>query len=91
MAIIAAVISVFMGKIFVEPINHVSDSLSQLADGRFKNINEHNSRKDEFGLMINNTNSVIDKLKEIVAKIKESASEVGTSSEELFTIKWKVV
>ncbi|MBQ7657702.1 MAG: methyl-accepting chemotaxis protein [Butyrivibrio sp.] len=83
MAIIAAVISVFMGKIFVDPINQVSDSLSKLADGRFMKIDRFNNRKDEFGEMITNTNSVIDKLQEIVAKIKASAADVGTSSEEL--------
>ena len=83
MAIIASVISFMMGKAFVEPIISVSESLSQLADGRFDKVNSHKNRKDEFGEMIGNTNIVIDKLDSIVASIKRSASEVGTSSEEL--------
>jgi methyl-accepting chemotaxis protein len=83
MAIIAAIVSFAMGRAFVEPIISVSESLSQLADGRFDKVNSHKNRKDEFGEMIGNTNTVIDKLESIVASIKRSASEVGTSSEEL--------
>ncbi len=83
MAIIAAVISVLMGKAFVEPINLVNVSLSSLADGRFDKVNDTKERKDEFGEMIVNTNVVIDKLDDIVSSIKASASQVGSSSEEL--------
>ena len=83
MALIAAVISFMMAKAFTEPIADVSDSLSALADGRFKKVDKHNQRKDEFGLMIGNTNAVITKLGEIVASIKASAIDVGSSSEEL--------
>ena len=82
MAIIAAVISVFMGRAFTDPIRDVSESLSALADGRFHKV-DNNKRKDEFGVMIANTNSVIDTLSGIVSSIKESASSVGVSSEEL--------
>ena len=83
MAIIAAVISIMMGKAFVEPINLVNVSLSSLADGRFDKVNDTKERKDEFGEMIGNTNAVIDKLDDIVSSIKASASQVGSSSEEL--------
>ena len=83
MAIIAAIISFAMGKAFVDPIISVSESLSQLADGRFDKVKAHANRKDEFGEMIGNTNTVIDKLDSIVSSIKRSASEVGSSSEEL--------
>ncbi|MBQ3796430.1 MAG: methyl-accepting chemotaxis protein [Butyrivibrio sp.] len=83
MAIIAAVISVLMGKAFVEPVNLVNVSLSSLADGRFDKVNDTKERKDEFGEMIGNTNAVIDKLDDIVSSIKASASQVGSSSEEL--------
>jgi len=61
----------------------VNDSLSALADGRFDKIDKHTNRKDEFGLMIGNTNSVLGKLEEIVGRIKASAASVATSSEEL--------
>jgi methyl-accepting chemotaxis protein len=83
MMIIAAVISIFMARNFVEPIKFVNDSLASLADGRFSKVTGHDNRKDEFGEMIGNTNSLINTLQEIVRSIKASAMDVGSSSEEL--------
>ena len=83
MAIIAAILSFLMAKAFTEPIADVNDSLAALADGRFHKIDKHLHRKDEFGEMVGDTNTVISKLSEIVASIKASASDVGSSSEEL--------
>ncbi len=83
MMILAAIISYFMAKTFVEPIQDVSESLAALADGRFVKIDKHGNRKDEFGEMVGNTNSVLGTLEEIVGRIKQSASSVAMSSEEL--------
>lgn len=83
MAIIAAVVSFMMARAFTEPIGDVSDSLSALAEGHFRKVDRHGSRKDEFGVMVGNTNTVINKLQSIVQNIKDSAMDVGTSSEEL--------
>lgn len=81
--IIAVIISIIMAKAFTSPITDINKSLSDLSEGRFTNITSNIGRKDEFGHMIDNTNSVITTLGSIVSKIKESASSVGTSSEEL--------
>ena len=83
LAIGAGIISFFMSRAFTEPIGEVNESLSALADGRFKPVKKHHDRKDEFGGMVRSTNTVIEKLEEIVSHIKTSASDVGTSSEEL--------
>ncbi len=83
MAIIVAVISVFVGKAFTDILNVVSESLAELAEGRFRKIDKFQGRKDEFGLMINSTNTVVDRLSAIVTNIKSSAASVGSSSEEL--------
>ena len=83
MAVIAAIVSILMGRAFVEPIKLVNSSLASLADGRFEKVNDKKPRKDEFGVMIGNTNSLIDKLSEIVGSIKSSAHSVASSSEEL--------
>ena len=80
---IATVISVLMGKTFTDPITSVSESLAALSDGRFKKIDKYQNRKDEFGGMVQSTNSVINTLDEIVTSIKNSATDVGMSSEEL--------
>jgi len=81
--IVAAVISVFMARSFTDPIVDINKSLSDLSDGRFTSIDKFKGRKDEFGQIVNNTNSVIETLDGIVSRIKESASSVGRSSEEL--------
>ncbi len=83
MLLIASVISFMMAKSFTDPVKAVNDSLAKLADGHFAKINKFTSQKDEFGTMVNNTNSVIDKLENIVQSIKESAFSVASSSEEL--------
>ena len=65
------------------PIKEMNNCLSALADGSFKRIAKFNVRGDEFGEMVRNTNSVIDKLSVIVTNIKSSANMVGNSSAEL--------
>ena len=83
MAAIAAAISFLMARSFTEPLNEVNGALSKLADGRFVSIDRFRDRKDEFGEMINNTNTVLDTLGDIVKNIKESAVAVNDSSVEL--------
>ena len=83
MLIAAAAVSVLMAISFTNPVKAVNDSLSKLADGRFATIDKFTGRKDEFGEMVSNTNSVIGKLDGIVANIKASASTVESSSNEL--------
>ena len=81
--IIAAVISVMLAKSFASPIAAVDDSLSILADGRFKQINGFSNREDEIGKIVKSTNTVIERLSGIVGSIKDSAGVVGDSSEKL--------
>ncbi|MBO4456734.1 MAG: methyl-accepting chemotaxis protein [Butyrivibrio sp.] len=83
MIIISAIISVQMAISFSNPISEVNAALSELATGRFHKIEKFKNRKDEFGEMIYNTNSVIEKLSDIVTNIKQSAFTVGESSDEL--------
>ena len=81
--IIVLVFSFTLANGFTKPIIAVNDSLAQLADGSFSEINDFTNRKDEFGEIVRNTNYVIGKLNEIVGHIKSSAQSVGESSEEL--------
>ncbi|WP_029322430.1 methyl-accepting chemotaxis protein [Butyrivibrio sp. AE3004] len=83
LVIIAIIVSFIMANSFTQPIKAVSKSLEALSDGRFVKVEKHASRKDEFGEISRDTNSVIDTLDEIVRHIKESAGNVGASSEEL--------
>lgn len=81
--VIAIAISLVVATSFTKPIISVNDSISQLADGRFKKIDGFTARKDEFGEIVRSTNSVIDRLGGIVNSIKNSAATVTTSSEDL--------
>ena len=81
--ICAAALSLFIARSFTDPIIDINKSLSDLSDGRFTRVKRFANRKDEFGQMVGNTNSVIETLDGIVSRIKDSASSVGESSEEL--------
>ena len=83
MLIIASFVSVLTAKSFIAPILEVNASIAKLADGSFARVRRFGDRKDEFGEMVTNTNSVIDKLTGIIASIKESAETVAVSSEHL--------
>ncbi|SEJ00427.1 methyl-accepting chemotaxis protein [Lachnospiraceae bacterium A10] len=77
------VISLFMANSFVKPIQLVNKLLSELAQGRFTHVDEFTNRKDEFGDIIRNSNSVTAKLDDIVSHIKASSGTVHESSDEL--------
>ena len=81
--VLASIISVRMAISFTNPVNEVNTSLAQLAGGKFAKVEKYTKRKDEFGMIINNTNSVIQTLSDIVTNIKNSAMNLGESSEEL--------
>ena len=83
LGIVAAVLSFMMAKSFIDPLGEVNNALSSLADGRFVSIKRFTNRKDEFGEMVNNTNTVLGTLGDIVKNIKESAVAVNKSSEDL--------
>ncbi|SFB26335.1 methyl-accepting chemotaxis protein [Acetitomaculum ruminis DSM 5522] len=81
--VIGAVVSYFLATSFTKPVIAVSGALSTISQGEFVNINKYTHRTDEFGLIVNSTNSLVDSLSSIVGSIKDSSSTVGSSSEEL--------
>ena len=83
MALAVFVLSFFVSRSFTNPIIEVNKLLSALANGEFRKADKHTDRSDEFGEMIGNANSLIDKLSSIVGHIKNSSNTVGESSEEL--------
>ena len=83
MIVIVLILSIFIANSFTQPMLEVNRLLSALANGEFVKINKYTNRGDEFGQMINNSNSVIDKLQSIVGHIKASSGTVNASSEEL--------
>ncbi len=81
--IVGIFISLLVATSFTKPIVAVTDTITKLADGRFRKIDGYTKRKDEFGEIVRSTNSVIEKLGSIVSAIKQSASTVTVSSEDL--------
>ena len=80
LAIIAIIIAIIIGNGINGPIKAMDESLMLLANGEFKQINGYQNRKDEFGAMVLNTNSVINKLDSIVASIRETANVLDKDS-----------
>ena len=82
-AIAAVAIAFLMANSFTNPVKEVNVTLEALADGRFVKIDKYTDRKDEFGAIIHNTNSVISKLDTIVSDIKKNSASVNTASDNL--------
>lgn len=81
--IIGTVIANIMAKSFIEPLKLINNAIGALANGYFSRITQYSDRKDELGIIINDTNAVIDTLDTIVSDIKSSANIVNKSSVEL--------
>ncbi len=83
MLVAAVFISLTMANSFTRPLRLLNDCISKLATGKFQSIDKYTNRKDEFGEIINNTNSVTDKLSAIIRNIKESTAAVNSSSDDV--------
>ncbi|MBR1875866.1 MAG: methyl-accepting chemotaxis protein [Lachnospiraceae bacterium] len=85
MLIIAAFIAVALSNSFTKPILAVSDSVAGLSRGEFNRLEDASllKRKDEFGDIVHNINSVIDELTHVVANIKNASLTVSEQAREL--------
>ncbi len=81
--VLSIIIAFMMAKSFTDPVEAINNSLAQLAEGHFVSVDKYGKRKDEFGRMVGNTNTVIERLRSIVSEIKDSAAKVGNSSTDL--------
>ncbi|WP_026492927.1 methyl-accepting chemotaxis protein [Butyrivibrio sp. XPD2002] len=81
--VVAMIVAVKAAISMAGAIRAINDSIQYLSQGEFKKTDKYLDRKDELGLALNNTNSLIDKLSSIVTDIRTSASTVNTSSAEL--------
>ena len=78
--IIASVVAFIISKTFTGPLKEINTSMEELSSGRFRHIEKYTARQDEFGAIINETNTVIKRLDEIVLNIKNSTSEVNDAA-----------
>ena len=80
-----SVIIIIRARDISSSINCVAKSLVKLSNGEFVTIDDEKElkKKDEFGLIVESMNNVIDKLNSIVHNIVESSNSVATSATEL--------
>ncbi|MCR5510479.1 MAG: methyl-accepting chemotaxis protein [Lachnospiraceae bacterium] len=83
MLIIASVISVVLAGSFTKPINAVNRTIDKLSNGEFERLDDPSltGRKDEFGDIVNNINSLNDKLSTVVSDLKSAMGELTDSSQ----------
>ncbi len=82
---VAIFITYLLANSFTKPVFALDKSISRITEGYFEPIDDEKmtKRKDEFGDMINNTNTVIESLKQLIGEIKGGADRITTSSEDL--------
>ena len=81
--IIAVVVVLIISNSFIKPINAINKSLEDFAGGEFNPIEGYDGRKDEFGNIVNSTNSVLDHIKDVVGNLKGIVVSLSDSSTEL--------
>ena len=63
MSIAAVIIAIVFGNSIGKPALQINGALARIADGRFRRITGFDDRKDEFGSIVANTNTLIERLK----------------------------
>ena len=87
--IIAILGAFYLSSLMVNPMINLNNLIQKVSSGNLNNIGEisHRSKinKDELSLMIQNTYSMVNKLRDIYSAIKESAVNVVDSSKKIIT------
>ncbi len=81
--IVAAVFVLLIANSFVRPINAINEALEKFAGGEFHEITGYDGRRDEFGHIVESTNSVLDHVKSVVGDLKDVMRDLGESSQAL--------
>ena len=81
--IVGIIVAYVYAKSITKPLTAVGGSLSAMTDGAFEKVEGYDSRGDELGSIIKDTNGVMDKLDTIVGKIVSGAQNVDGASDEL--------
>ncbi len=80
---IAVVLVFFIANSFLKPINAINVALEKFAQGEFHEIKGFDGRKDEFGNIVDNTNSAMNHVKGVVTDLKDVMNNLGESSRAL--------
>ncbi len=76
---VALVVSFMISR----PVQAVSHSLNQLAQGNLTIPDLRVKNKDEIGILANSLNELLNHLKELIGKVVDSAAKVAASSDQL--------
>lgn len=85
MIIVALVLGFFLANSFTDPVMALNRIIARINDGYFDRITEEKylNRKDEFGDISHNMNSLVDRLSTVVGDIREASNTVGSQSGDL--------
>jgi len=82
--LLITLISYFITKKIVNPINEISESMIHMGKGDFTHQTNIKSR-DELGVLSGNINKSMESISELISGVKLSTNQLATSSEELNT------
>ncbi|HBB59732.1 MAG TPA: hypothetical protein DCZ52_05570, partial [Lachnospiraceae bacterium] len=68
--VLSVILVMIIANSFVKPITAINEALEKFADGEFHEITGYDGRKDEFGHIVQSTNSVLDHVKGVVTDLK---------------------
>lgn len=83
-SLLIILISYFITKKIVNPINEISESMTHMGKGDFTHKTNIKSR-DELGLLSDNINKSMESISELISGVKMSTNQLAASSEELNT------
>ena len=81
--IASAVLVLITANSFVRPISAINEALEKFAEGEFHEIRGFDGRRDEFGHIVQSTNSVLQHVKSVVSDLKDVMRDLGESSQAL--------
>ena len=85
MLVVAAIIALVLSNSFTAPVMELNRVIARVSDGYFESITDEKyiKRKDEFGEITHNMNSLVDRLSTVIADIRGASSTVGAQSGDL--------
>lgn len=76
-------VAIFVSLLISRPVNMVSTTLKQLAQGNLTVPDVLVKSKDEIGVLARSTNDLLHNLKNLIGKVHDSSVQVASSSEQL--------
>ena len=83
MLLISSFAAIIISRRLIKPIKSIDRAVTDLSQGDFHRVDGYDDRKDEFGRIVQNTNTMTEKVKEVIIDVKKAVEKLGNSSTEL--------